>query len=154
MTDCEELNKKEITLEWQENQEKWYLQTSLPAILILALTTHFAYITWLFLAHCTYYLIFWRDLSLIDEIHACSRMLATSFVSGVVRPAAVSSRKSAFAGSSSSLNQANTLSVRAPDSRVVQVEGTLDEFSWVALFHECLTMATVHWSINGKMDFK
>lgn len=54
-------------------------------------------------------------------------MLATNFVSGVVRPAAVSSRKSAFAGSSSSLCQATTLSVRAPESRVVQVEGMFVE---------------------------
>lgn len=52
----------------------------------------------------------------------CSIMLATSFVSGV-RPAAVSSRKSTFAGSSSALNQINTMSIRAPESRVVQVEG-------------------------------
>lgn len=65
-------------------------------------------------------------------------MLATSFVSGVVRPAAVSSRKSAFAGSSSSLIQTNTLSLRAPGSRVVQVEGTSGPLSWVALFRECL----------------
>jgi type II secretory pathway component HofQ len=71
-------------------------------------------------------------------------MLATSFVSGVVRPAAVSSRKSAFAGSSSSLNQTNTLSVRAVESRVVQIEGTFGPFSWVALFHECLGTITVH----------
>lgn len=54
-------------------------------------------------------------------------MLATSFVSGVVRPAAVSSRKSTFAGSSSSLCRATTLSVRAPESRVVQVEGMFVE---------------------------
>lgn len=52
-------------------------------------------------------------------------MLATSFVSGVNRPAAVSSRKSTFAGSTPALSQSLITSTRVPQSHVVQVEGML-----------------------------
>lgn len=50
-------------------------------------------------------------------------MLATSFVSGVsARPVSVSSTKSSFAGSRSVISLRNT-QTRAPECRVVQVEG-------------------------------